>query len=346
MKVLVTGSTGFIGQRLVRELSQKGHELYLLIRPQSKKKAQDIFKDLEKITIIEGDIEDTDVVKNITSVSNYLNEIESLVHTAAFYHLEAGLSRAYVSNVIGTQNIIHLMSKMTSLKHFFYFSTYAVNPLGQGLIREDDLIEEDLLLPDYYSKTKNHAEHIVRKQTPKNIQTIIFRPGTVIGDSKTGIMDKKDGPYYYFDFIETLKKLKLSPQKIPFLPIPTTENSFFPVIPVDVLADWCAHIISHPPKERMRCYHLVPNPPIKTKEFLEEAMKLQGFPVKILPIKYTKLVAPLLPIVSIPKEAAVYMNQQTDFDRSQFNADYPDLKCPAYQDYLPTLINQYLRHVT
>jgi thioester reductase-like protein len=343
MNILITGATGFIGKRLIKELSHAGHKLFLLVRPQSKIKAQEEFKDLSNIILIDGDVEDTDVVKNIYFVAKDIDSIECVIHLAALYSLDTPLTPAYVSNVIGTQNILHLMTKMRDLKYFHYFSTYAVNPISQGNVREDDLIQDDLLLPDFYSKTKNHAEHMVRKQTPSHVRTVIYRPGIVIGDSKTGIAEKKDGPYFFFDLIQNLKNLKFSPNKLPFLPIPTTATSLFPVIPVDVLVEWSSHIIQNPPKESLRCYHMVPFPVIGTKDFLEESMRLLDYPVKILAIKHTKLIASLLPVVKIPKEAAVYLNQQTYFDRSNLTNDYPDLTCPKYKEYLPVLINEYLR---
>ena len=343
MNILLTGATGLIGQRIVRKLSLGEHKLFLLVRPESKIKAKEIFKDLPNLTYIEGDIEDTDVVKNIYTVSKLIDEMECVVHLAAYYNLEASLAEAYLKNVVGTQNILHLMTKMKSIKHFHYFSTYAVNPVTQGAVNENFLIQDGLPFPDEYSKTKNHAEHLVRKNRLPQVKTVIHRPGIIIGDSETGEMEKTDGPYYFFDFVMKLKKLKVVNSKLPFLPMPLTPNSFLPVLPVDVLTDWCSHIILNPPKEDLRCYHLVPHPPIKGIEFLEASMELLGLPLKIFPVKQTKLMAPLLPVLNIPKQAAFYMNQQTIFDRSELTKDYPILTCPPYQKYLPKIIQGYLR---
>lgn len=341
MNILLTGATGLIGQRIVRKLAQEKHKLFLLVRPESKQKAKTLFQDLEDVTFIEGDIEDTDVVKNIYTVSHFIDEIDCLVHLAAYYNLSATLTEAYLKNVIGTQNILHLMSKMKKLTHFHYFSTYAVNPISQGAVNENFLVQDNLSFPDEYSKTKNHAEHLVRKNKVPGVKTVIHRPGIIIGDSETGEMEKTDGPYYFFDFIQKLKKYDFVNSKLPFLPIPVQENSYLPVLPVDILTNWCSHIILNPPKEDLRCYHLIPSPAIKTQDFLEASMELLGLPLRILPIKQTKLVAPILPLVKIPKEAAFYMNQQTIFDRSQLTTDYPELTNPPYQKYLGNLIRGY-----
>ncbi len=343
MNILLTGPTGFIGKRLVRKLASGGHSLFLLVRPASLARAKEMFSDITELTYIEGDIEETDVVKNIFTVSAYLDEIDAVVHMAAFYNLEASLSKSYINNVIGTQNVLHLLAKMKNVKHFHYFSTYAVNPIAQGAVNEDYLLQDDLPFNDEYSKTKNHAEHLVRKFQHPTMKTVIFRPGIVLGDSQTGEMEKADGPYYLFDFVLKFKKYEKFNSKLPFLPLPIKENSFLPVLPVDILTDWCSTIISTPPTAKLRCYHMVPQPAIKTKEFLEASLSLLGLPLKILPLSQTRLIAPFLPLLNIPKQAAFYMNQQTHFDRSHLQEDYPQLLSPHYQQYLPQLIEGYRR---
>jgi nucleoside-diphosphate-sugar epimerase len=342
MNILLTGATGLIGQRIVRRLSREGHKIYLLVRPQSKSKAIELFSDVPTITYIEGDIEDKDVVKNIYTVSQLLDEIEGLVHLAAFYDLEASLEEAYLKNVLGTQNILHLMSKMKSIKYFHYFSTYAVNPTKSGLVSENDLTENDLLFEDHYSKTKNHAEHLVRRHNLNHIHTVIHRPGIIIGDSNSGVTTKHDGVYFFYDFVRQLKKMNIMRLKIPYLPMLVHENSYLPVLPVDTLTDWSCHIISHPPQENMKTYHLVPTPSIRTKDFLEASMKLLGVPMKLFPLGQVKVITPLLPFLKIPKEAAFYMNQLALFDRTNLEKDYPELTCKTYDEYLPKIIKAYL----
>lgn len=342
MNILLTGSTGLIGQRMTRRLASDGHKLFLLVRPASKKKAQALFKDLPSIVYIIGDIEDTDVVKNIYSVSHYIDEIDCLVHLAAYYNLEATLSEAYIKNVLGTQNIIQLMGKMKGLKYFHYFSTYAVNPQTREVILENDLTNDDRLFQDDYAKTKNHAEHLVRKIHLPHIKTIIHRPGIIIGDSRTGATDKEDGVYFFFNFIEKLKKIKFLSNKIPFLPMLVNDRSKLPVLPVDILADWSSQIINNPPQAKLSCYHLISQEQINTKMFLERSMELLNFPVKLMPVKSHPLLTKALPLLKIPKEAAFYMNQHSDFDRSQLEKDYPHLKCPKFEDYLPQIIKGFI----
>lgn len=346
MNILITGATGFIGRRLVKELLSathpQKHHLFILTRPQSKSTCLELFGQDDRITLIEGDIEDTDVLLNIYSVSQYIDQIQAVVHLAALYDLTAPLKPSYLKNVIGTQNIINLLKKMKSVQTFHYFSTYAVNPVSEGIVREDRLMKDEATFPNDYTRTKNDAEHLVRNQTPDHINVVIHRPAVIIGDATTGKLDKIDGPYYFYEFIRKLKLLGPLSAKIPLIPMPLSKGSLLPVLPVNYLVQWCAHIISHPPKERLRCYHLVSEETIDTQTFLEDSMKLMDVPIKLMPFKYTEIFPPLFPLLNMPKEIIFYMKQAVIFDRKTLSADYPQLQAPPYKEYLPKIIQGYL----
>jgi thioester reductase-like protein len=346
MNILITGASGFIGRRLVKELlsetQTEKHKLFLLTRPQSKNACLELFGKDPRITYIEGDIEDTDVLLNIYSVSKVIDQVDTVVHLAALYDLTAGLKESYLKNVIGTQNMINLLKKMKGVKTFHYFSTYAVNPVSEGVVREEQLARDEAPFPNQYTRTKNDAEHLVRNQTPSHIKVVIHRPAVIVGDSETGRLDKIDGPYYFYEFIRKLKMLGPAATRIPVIPMPLSKGSLFPVLPVNYLVKWCAHIITHPPKERLRTYHLVSEELIDTKIFLEDSMELMGVSSKLMPFKYTKVFPPLFPFLNMPTEIIFYMKQAVVFDRKTLSEDYPELKAPPYKEYLPKIIEGYL----
>lgn len=342
MKILVIGGSGFIGNRLVKDLISHNHEIFLLVRPQSRKKVSNAFSNY-KVKIIEGDIEKTDVLSNISSMSEDIDSIECVVHLAALYEIEAGLTDSYMMNVVGTQNVINFIQKMKSIKFFHYFSTYAVNPCSRGTVSEDFLSKGEHAFEDNYSKTKNDAEHLVRRRVPPHISTIIHRPGIIIGDSEQGLMDKHDGPYYFFNFIQKLKTIDLITQRLPFLPLPVSRNSLLPVLPVDVLVKWSSHIIRNAKQGKLKCYHLLPKELVNTKDFLERSLSLMGLSLKIIPINNKLLFKPLFPVLNLPKEIIHYMQQETLFLRTNLERDYPELTAPSFQEYLPRIIDGFLR---
>ena len=337
MKILVTGGTGFIGKRLALNLLSHGHEVYLLVRSKSLKSTIPFFTNTP-VQFIEGDIEDSEVIKS--EFLEKIPEIDTLIHLAAYYDLKASAEDSYKVNVLGTKNILNLIKKMKALKFFHYFSTYAVNPTLGGVILENDLTDEKNHFNDFYSKTKNQAEHLVRAESLPGVKVSIHRPGIIIGESESGLMDKTDGPYYFFDFIEKLKSMPFA-SFLPFLPLPVPEASRLNVLPVDILVEWSSEIIRNPKNHDLRCYHLVPKESISTLNFLKRALELMDLPLKILSINSPWFFTLIFPILGIPKETIFYLQQKAIFDQGQLKEDYPGLMDRDYQEYLPNIIHAY-----
>ena len=67
------------------------------------------------------------------------------------------------------------------------------------------MFDEGQQLPSPYHRTKFESERIVREQP--YVPWRVYRPGIVVGDSRTGEMDKIDGPYYFFKAIQRARQL-------------------------------------------------------------------------------------------------------------------------------------------
>ena len=94
---------------------------------------------------------------------------------------------------------------------------------------------EDLDHP--YFASKHEAEKVVRKEC--RVPWRIYRPGLVVGDSRTGEMDKIDGPYYFFKLIQKMRKLLP-----PWVPTIGFEGGRINLVPVDFVV--AALVISGP----------------------------------------------------------------------------------------------------
>jgi thioester reductase-like protein len=342
MKILIIGGTGFIGQRLVRQLHQEGQKIFLLVRPESLEKAKKLFKDLNDIQFLRGDIEKMDLLSDVSQTEKVSEEIDCLVNLAAAYRLDISSHDAYIQNVIGTQNVLKFLGRLKKLQSFYYFSTYAVNQQLVGTIKEDQIVHVQTPFFDEYARSKNQAEHLVRELSPKNIKTVILRPGIIVGDSQTGEHDKNDGPYYFFDFIQKIQKLGRLADKLRYLPLPVEAESLMPVLPVNILIDWTTQIILNPTEQKFSCYHLIPKSQIRTKDFLQLSIDHLGSPLKIVSFPITSLFPPTFRLLRLPKELVFYMKQKAYLDRSQLEKDYPNLQEPFYQEYLPNLIQKVL----
>src|SRR6202007_1114016 len=107
-------------------------------------------------------------------------------------------------------------------------SAVAVAGRYHGEFTEEDFdVAQDLPTP--YHQTKFEAELLVR--TAAGLRYRIYRPAVVVGDSRTGEMDKIDGPYYFFG---VLSKLAVLPR---FTPIMLPDTGRTNLVPVDYVAD-------------------------------------------------------------------------------------------------------------
>ena len=79
----------------------------------------------------------------------------------------------------------------------------------------------------------------------------VYRPAIVVGDSRTGEMDKIDGPYYFFKAIQ--KARDALPQWFPLVGL---EVGWTNIVPVDCVAAAMDHI-AHEPGLDGQAFHLV-----------------------------------------------------------------------------------------
>lgn len=167
-KVLVTGSTGFIGSHLVDKLVEKGYTVRCLIRRESN---TGILKG-KNVELAEGDYSDPEKLKKA------LKDIEIVFHLAAVIN---GKSREtfFNANVSGTENLIKAYGDMDQRKTKFVFisSIAASGPAtGKGLKNENEPDKPVSL----YGESKLLAEGIVKKFGGK-IPYVILRPPNVYG---------------------------------------------------------------------------------------------------------------------------------------------------------------------
>lgn len=256
MAYLLTGATGFIGRFLVQKLLQRGEHLYLLTRSESLEKTQKLiaqFPDFQdKLHPLEGDICQPNMGLSDESV-NILKEakIEHMFHLAAKYDLTAQIEEQILPNVHGTENAVNLANQI-GVGTFNMVSSVAVAGLYKGVFRED-MFEEAEGLDNPYFQTKHSAEAIARQNCKVALK--IYRPGMVIGHSKSGFIDKIDGPYYFFKMLQKFRNTLP-----PWAPTIGVEGGLANIVPVDFVVDAMDHI-AHSEDVKEGCFHLTdPNP--------------------------------------------------------------------------------------
>tara|TARA_B110000967_G_C18820731_1_gene528542 strand:+ start:156 stop:746 length:591 start_codon:yes stop_codon:yes gene_type:complete len=175
MKVLITGSRGYVGNRLCELLNKKYKDnieitgldsnLY-----QSKKKIEKKF--------INKDIRDVKIQD--------FREIEAVIHLASLSNDPLGSLNESLTKDINhkaTTKIAKLSKKM-NVKRFIFVSTqsvYGISKYKNKTIREND---ENINPITEYAKSKFKAEKDILRLANDNFCVVILRPSTVHGPSE------------------------------------------------------------------------------------------------------------------------------------------------------------------
>ncbi|HEX9194998.1 MAG TPA: SDR family oxidoreductase [Azonexus sp.] len=263
MQYFLTGASGFIGKRLVKKiLEREGSSVFFLIRESEKDSLEHLYEfwncDSQRAIPVVGDL--TQPLLGISAVDRKKigKKTNHFFHLAAIYDLKADAESQLRVNVDGTRNTVQF-AEAIGAKHFHLFSSIASAGLFEGLFRED-MFEEAEGLEHPYFRTKHDSEGIVRREC--SIPWRIFRPALVVGDSRTGEMDKIDGPYYFFKLIQRMRTMVPS-----WMPTIGIEGGRINVVPVDFVVNAVDHI-AHQRGEDGKCFHLVDPTPMRVGDLL------------------------------------------------------------------------------
>ena len=161
MKILVTGSSGFIGQALVRRLRTEGCAVVGLDKVRA------------ATTDIDCDILDADRLK--AAVQNVAPD--ALVHLAARIDLDEKTNLAgYAANIEGVENLVEAVRLTPSIRRGIWTSSQLVCRVGYVPKSDTDYTADTL-----YGKSKVRTEQIVRSANGGGREWCLARPTTVWG---------------------------------------------------------------------------------------------------------------------------------------------------------------------
>ncbi len=170
VKTLITGATGYIGQRLAFHLADQGEVVHVLVRNRA---AQQLLNH-PNIHVFIGDIEDKEAVQSAMQGCTRVYHVAGLVRLA---HKDPSLF--YRTNVDGTKNLLEAALE-AGAKKFIYTSSTAV--LGPSLNKP--MRESDPRITGYdndYETSKQMAEILVKEFNDKGLTGVIVSPSRVYG---------------------------------------------------------------------------------------------------------------------------------------------------------------------
>jgi thioester reductase-like protein len=148
--------------------------------------------------LVAGDVTKADL--GLDSISRLKTQTSEIFHLAAVYDLRVPRSVAMQVNVEGTRHVLEFAEQTRRLSRLHYVSTCYVSGRYAGRFSEDDL-EKGQSFHNCYEETKYLAEVEVQTRMRGGLPTTIYRPAIVVGDSRTGVTQKYDGPYFAIRWI-------------------------------------------------------------------------------------------------------------------------------------------------
>lgn len=361
MAYFVTGATGFIGRRVVALLASRGEPIYVLVRRNSGAKLEALLKECGEhsslIVPLQGDLGEPLLGLSAGDIARLEGRVAHYFHLAALYDIGAGAEELERANVIGTSNALACAHEIGA-GCFHLVSSIASAGRYQGTFTED-MFEEATELDHPYFRTKHESEALVRKNA--RIPWRIYRPGMVVGDSRTGQMDKIDGPYYLF---KTIQKIR---DNVPrWVPLIGFEGGHANLVPVDFVAAALVHL-AHVPGQDGKCFHLTDPCDRRVGEVTNLFATAAHAPTMTLRVEPSLLAAlphlasaagevvrPLQRIfdqtldeLGVPREILGLLNLPSVFDarRAQSLFEPAGIKVPRLEDYAWRLWDYWERHL-
>ncbi len=338
---LVTGYPGFIGKRLVRRLTEDAlrgsGRVILLVQPKNAAAARQDLGALgaEVAEVVEGDVEQMHLGLSGAEWKAFAREVTDVWHLAARTWLGASRVELRRVNLEGTRNVLELARAARDLSRLNHFSTAYVSGDRVGVILEDELAMGQRF-HNAYEETKYQAELLVRR-AQADLPATIYRPSIVVGDSRTGEIDRFEGPYALAIL------LVASPLAVP-LPLPGDAVAPLNVVPVDFVAD-AAIAIGANPAAAGRTVHLVDPAPLSARRVYEMIAARAGkkLPVASVPARAVQalLQLPLLERLARGHSPAIeYVNHLAIYNcRNLLELlDGTSIRCPPIASYLDRLI--------
>ncbi len=361
MTYFVTGATGFIGRHLLERLLARKGTIYCLVRKESMAKFEELVARLGaadgRLVAVTGDLAKPKLGVGTATITRLAGKVKHFFHLAALYDLAADEASQVQANIDGTRNAIALAEALKA-GCFHHASSIAAAGLYPGVFREDMFAEAEGLENPYF-RTKHESEGLVRTTCKRPWR--IYRPGIVIGDSRSGEIDKIDGPYYFFRLIKKMREVLP-----PWMPTVGIEGGRVNLVPVDCVAAAMDHI-AHAPKLDGHCFHLTDPAPRRIGEVLnifaraghapQMTMRIDARTFAFIPGAVRQALSSLPPVrrmvgmflrdFGIPAEVMKFINYPTRFDSRETERALrgSKIRLPKLESYAWRLWDYWERHI-
>lgn len=215
---LLTGATGFLGVHILKELFDKGIEVYCLVRSEEKliKQLKYYYKNitLPSFNVVIGDIEKDSLGLGERAYQELAEKIDVVFHVAANVHHAGDYCDLERTNVTGTKNVIDFAMKANAvLQHTSTVSVHGAATVkqryGKKVFNEDVLDIGQKYVDNVYIHSKYCAEEAVLSARTEGLRANIYRIGNLTWRASDGRFQKNSSDNGFLRRVHAMLKLGL-----------------------------------------------------------------------------------------------------------------------------------------
>lgn len=338
--ILLTGFPSFVARRLLQVILEQEKQSFvrLLVRPdyvdEAHRQLESFGSGSDRVQILAGDVVSMDLGLSGTEYLEVIENVTDIYHVASIWWLGVDRDTSNLVNVVGARNVIDAAYEMRHLNRLNHFSTAFVAGDRTGVIMEDELAEGQRFR-NAYEETKFEAEQAMR-EAGRHLPVSVYRPSIIVGDSKTGEIDKMAGPYYIMNAIV------LMPPNVPIL-MPGKGDKPLNMVPIDWVCS-AMHTISLRADTAGKTFHLCDPNPLSARKVFELVADSAGrrAPMGRFPYRLTKLVMKFPYLEKLTRSPRQFMddfNQLTIYNCINTFEALGTSACPPFPSYVENLVD-------
>jgi thioester reductase-like protein len=277
--ILLTGTTGFLGSWLAREvLLTTNATLYCLTRPNGTSSAEDRVREAlarrlppscrtDRIQVVEGDLSQPRLGLAASEFAGLAAGVDAICHAAAAVNWVYSYEGLRTANVLGTLELLRLAC-LDRPRPFHFISSLSVcysTSSARQVDEQLDPLREIRGLHLGYAQSKAVAEALVLEAGQRGLPVRLYRPGLLTGDSRDGAFNRDD---LLTALVRGCVQMGAAPDldwKLDGLPV-----------------DWAARAIVQLSHDDGPVFHLAHRRPRHWRECVLW-MRLHGYPLRLVP---------------------------------------------------------------